>query len=58
MIIPAGALSTVLLVMRLAPPVRDAVAALARALLEGDDTKAREATEAALRAAFVARQRR
>lgn len=58
MIIPAGALSTVLLIIRLAPPVRDAVAAIVRALQAGDEKAAREATEAALRAAFIARQRR
>lgn len=58
MIIPASVLSTVMLIARLAPPVRDAVAAFIRALQSGDDKAAREATEAALRAAFVARQRR
>jgi hypothetical protein len=57
--IPGGAaLSTVLLIMRLAPEVRDAVESFVRALLKRDEDAARRAVEAALRAAFVARQRR
>lgn len=59
---PAAALSTVVLIMRLAPEVRNAVESFVRALLDPDDRvrdeRARRAMEAALRAAFVARQRR
>lgn len=51
-------LSTVLFIARLAPPLRDAIVELVRALLTGDDAAERLALEAARRAAFVARQRR
>jgi hypothetical protein len=56
--VPADVLDVVVLVAELAPELREAVAALVRALL-GDDEKAeRQAYEAARRAAFQARQRR
>jgi hypothetical protein len=53
-----GVLSTVLFLARLAPPLREAIAALVHALLDGDADAEREALLAARRAAFVARQRR
>lgn len=54
----AAVLSTMVLLMRLGPEVRTAVESFLQALLDRDEVKARRAVEAALRAAFVARQRR
>lgn len=54
----SSALSTALFIARLAPDLRDAVAALVRALLAGDEKAERRALEAARRAAFIARQQR
>lgn len=56
------ALATGLLIMRLAPPFRDAIVALVRAVVDDDEDDGgaaiRLALEAARRAAFIARQRR
>jgi hypothetical protein len=54
----SAALSTALLIYRLAPALRDAIAELVRAIVDGDDVAERRALEAARRAALIARQRR
>lgn len=54
----AGVVSTVLFLARLAPPLREAIAELVRALLSGDPAAERKALEAARQAAFIARERR
>jgi hypothetical protein len=51
------AVQAALLVYRLAPVLRDAIVTLIQAIKSGRDVDARAALEAALRAAFVARQR-
>ena len=57
MIIPVSALKAATLVYRLAPEIRNAIVAIANALLADDDDAAREAYEAARRAAFMAQQK-
>ncbi len=51
------AIQAAMLVYRLAPVLRDAVVTLIQAIKTGDEGAARNALEAALRAAFVARQK-
>jgi hypothetical protein len=46
-----------LLIMKLAPVLREAVVAIVKAFRAGDDAAARAAFEAGLRAAFVLRQK-
>ncbi len=55
--IPQAARDLVLLIVDLAPELRDAVAALVRAFKSGDEAEARRAYEAARRVAFAGRQR-
>lgn len=57
MIAPTTAIKAALLVYQLAPELRNAAVAIIRALMADDDLAAREAYEAARRAAFIARQR-
>jgi 16S rRNA A1518/A1519 N6-dimethyltransferase RsmA/KsgA/DIM1 with predicted DNA glycosylase/AP lyase activity len=53
-----SALSLFALLLKLAPEIRSAVAALVKALQSDDPDTARKAFEAALRLQFVARQKR
>lgn len=55
--LPATVKDVVSLLLAAGPDLREAVAALVRALQGGDDEAARRAYEAARRAAFAARQR-
>jgi hypothetical protein len=50
--------ATVWLIMRLAPALRDDIAELVRAIVDGDEPAQRRALEAARRAALIARQRK
>lgn len=52
-----NAVSAAALILRLAPDLRDAIVALINALKNNDEDAARQAYEAARRAAFIARQR-
>lgn len=52
-----SAIEAATFVYHLGPVLRDAVIALVKAMQTGDDAEARKAYEAALRAAFVARQK-
>lgn len=52
-----SALGAAALIMRLEQPVRNAIVALIKALMSGDDDEARRAYEQARRTAFIARQR-
>jgi hypothetical protein len=54
---PISAASAAWLVYNLAPVLREAIVALINAIKTGDEGAARAALEAALRAAFVARQK-
>jgi hypothetical protein len=56
-ITPVSALKAATLVYRLAPEIRHAIVAMLNAFTEQDDEAAREAYEAARRAAFAARQK-
>jgi hypothetical protein len=56
-ITPTSAIRAAMLIYGLAPEIRNAVAALINALTAGDDEEARRAYEAALREAFIARQK-
>lgn len=53
----SAALSTGLLLIRLVPPLRDALVELVRAIVVGDEAAERRALEAARRASLIARQR-
>lgn len=55
---PATLLSLTRLIWRLAPALRDAIAELIRAIVDGDEPAERRALEAARRAALIARQRK
>lgn len=57
MIVPTTAIKAVALLLKLGPELRDAIVALIKALTAGDEVQARNAYEAARRAAFAARQR-
>jgi hypothetical protein len=57
MTMPISAASAAWLVYNLAPVLREPVVALVNAIKSSDEDAARKALEAALRAAFVARQK-
>lgn len=52
-----SAIDAAVFIYHLGPVLREAVVALVKAMQTGDDAEARKAFEAALRAAFVARQK-
>lgn len=51
------AIDAAVFIYHLGPALRDAIVAIAKALQSGDEAEARKAYEAALRTAFVARQK-
>lgn len=55
---PTTIVSLVKLIWRLAPALRDAIAELIHAIVDGDAAAERLALEAARRAALIARQRK